>query len=88
MRVITNELTTRATKRNSTREPNTVDQGNHPSAKRNAYVRNSKNSYARTGLGPGVFFPGAGMRRTQPARRASSAAAVPRRGNPPAAVLL
>jgi len=88
MRVITNEPTTRATKRNSTRELNTVDQGNHPSAKRKASLRSNPLSNARTGYGPGVFIPGAAMRRTQPARRALSAAAVPRCGNPPAAVLL
>ena len=64
MRVIRNEPTTRATKRNSTRELNTVDQGNHPSAKRKSSLRKTRLSNARTGLGPGVFIPGAGMRRT------------------------
>lgn len=87
MRVITNELTARDTKRNSTRELDTVDQGNHPSAKRRSSFRKTRLSNARTGHGPGVFIPGAGMRRTLPVLRASSAAAV-RRGNPPVAVLL
>lgn len=87
MRVIRNEPTTRVTKRNSTRELNTVDQGNHPSAKRVSGIRKTRLSNARTGLGPGVFIPGAGMRRTLPVLRASSAAAV-RRGNPPVAVPL
>lgn len=64
MRVIRNEPTTRVTKRNSTRELNTVDQGNHPSAKRVSSIRKTRLSNARTGLGPGVFIPGAGMRRT------------------------
>ena len=70
MRVIRNEPTTRVTKRNSTRELDTVDQGNHPSAKRGHGLRNNRLSNARTGLGPGVFIPGAGMRRipTRPPR--------------------
>lgn len=85
--MIRNESTTRATKHDSTRELNTVDQGNHPSAKRDSKQCDTPFSNARTGLGPGVLFTGAGMRRTLSVHRASCAAAV-RRGNPPVAVRL